>query len=112
MKNLKVIIAMIASLILALSGLQANNDRTLAGNRLSKKVQSALKTPAVLIEKNKSVQVKVYFSVDAKGNVNDVYVASENKEVKKDLEQQFLRLNINGLAPCVMNSVVINFVTY
>jgi hypothetical protein len=51
----------------------------------------------------------VFFSVDQNGKVNDVFVKTDDEQVKKDLENQFFRLSLTGLQPGIMNSVDLRF---
>lgn len=112
MKNIKTIIALITLLILYFSGLQAGNGPESPASQFSKKVKSSIKTPSVIREKHLSQKVKVYFSVNEKGEVTEVFADSSSKEVKKDLEEQFLHFTFPELKPCGINSVEINFVVY
>lgn len=79
---------------------------------LSKKVQSVIKTPEAIKEHKTSQKVSIYFSVNENGDVVDVLAATENAEVKRDIENQFRRMNFKGLKPLVTNSIDVNFVVY
>lgn len=112
MKNIKTLIALITLLILYFSGLQAGNGHENPNSPFSKKVKSSIKTPSVIKEKHLSQKVKVYFSVNEKGEVTEVFANSTNKEIKKDLEEQFLHFTFPELKPCGTNSIELNFVVY
>lgn len=77
---------------------------------LSKKVQSIITTPEALKQENQTQKITVLFAVDEQGKVISVSAKTENKDVKSDLEKQFLGLILSGLDPFVYNSIDIKFV--
>lgn len=92
---------------------QANNgsDNALYQS-LSKKVQSVITTPYALKQTHQSQKITVRFAVDEKGEVIAAFAKTKNKDIKLDLEKQFLGLNLSGLQPFVYNSIDIKFVIH
>ena len=73
-------------------------------------MQSALVIPEAFKQKHVFCKITVFFAVDAEGKVIDATVSSQNKELRADLEHQFMKLNLKGLKPGVYNSIDVSFV--
>lgn len=107
MKTLKTSLLLIA-LISSLSTVKAASDKP---KTFSQKIQSVLSTSKQL-KTTASEKVTVYFAVNSDGNVVEVNAKTQNEEIKKHIETQFLNLNLSGLQPCVTNTVDVNFVQH
>jgi intracellular sulfur oxidation DsrE/DsrF family protein len=92
--------------LLALStNSQAHKDKP---KSITQKIQAALSAPKHL--KNTSEKVTVEFVVNADGLVIEANAKTNNPDIKKHLENQFMGLNLCGLQPCVTNTIDVNFV--
>lgn len=111
MKTLKSLAILILVLTASVSVKAANNNDG-ASHVESEKIKNAINMPQSLKAKNGSSKITVYFSVNELGVVNEVCAVTDNKEAKKDIENQFMKLTFKGLPSCVRNSVDINFVVY
>jgi hypothetical protein len=83
-------------------------------NETEKTISKYFKFPKVLIPrlnptKNNSVKVEILFSVNLKGEVDFVLAKTSNKELKSEIESQFLKLTFNNLKPETVSGVVLNF---
>lgn len=56
-------------------------------------------------------KVEVLFSTDKTGHVNFVLAKTENAELKKEIEKQFMALQLKQLKSEVVHKVVLNFRT-
>ena len=94
-------------LFLSLSGITiAAGDKP---KTFTQKIQAALSAPKQL--KSHSEKVTVCFVVNGEGNVVEANAKTQNADIKRHLEKQFLGLNLCGLEPCVTNSITVNFIT-
>ena len=115
--KLKLTLALIAS-VFAIESVNANNWPTEKTKKADteKSIQHYFKFPQILIpqlspNKLESIKVEVLFTTNYLGNVNFVLAKTENKELKKEIENQFLKLNIKSVKSEVVNSVTLNFKT-
>jgi hypothetical protein len=99
-------------LIFILSGASLSAGESNNVSELSKKVKRSLSVPESMKQKGGCEKVTIYFMVNEKGDVIEVNARTSDKLAKDDLEKQFIRMNFKGLAPCLLNSIDINFVTY
>jgi len=81
-----------------------------------KTIRSYFKFPQVLlphteIKPVQSNKVEVLFTTDRTGKVNFVMAKTTDKELKREIENQFLNLQLNKLKQNVVHSVVLNFKT-
>ncbi len=96
----------------------ANTTPLVNKNNLAteKTIRDYFKFPQVLIpgyENNKALsqKVEVLFTTDKRGKVNFVLVKTDNNELKKEIEKQFLALRLAKIKEDVVHSVVLNFRT-
>lgn len=80
----------------------------------SKTIERYFKFPQVLIphfvpSKSNSIKVEILFTVSENGKVNFALAKTSNKELKAEIENQFLKLCFNNLKPEVINRVILNF---
>lgn len=116
-----------ALLVLLISGcslnqLQAgtNHDPNEGPSASSKESEKAIrhyfKFPQVLVPVNETKssaenKVEVLFSTDSTGKVNFVLAKTENQALRKEIEKQFLALELKNLKSEVVHKVVLNFKT-
>lgn len=108
MKTVKSPLLLIAFLI-SLSTAVAAKDKP---KTFSQKIQAVLSTSKQLKTTAATEKVTVYFVVNDDGNVTEVNAKTQNAEVKKHIESQFLSLNLCGLQSCVTNTIDVNFVVH
>src|SRR5436190_4170837 len=65
-----------------------------SGNKykILKQIRQFVRVPEK-VQANQTCTATVFFSVDQNGKVNDVFVKTNDDQVKKDLENQFLGLS-------------------
>ena len=98
-------------LVLTLAGItKANNGHE--HESVMEKIRKNINLSEAAQPKQSSVKVDVLFKVNESGKVIEVKADTDNKQIKKELEEQFLQLSFNGLNPCVTNTVPIRFTTY
>jgi len=105
----------------SLNQMQANtsidpNEGATTNTETEKVIRHYFKFPQVLmpVKENKTQvnnKVEVLFSTDIKGNVNFVLAKTNNAELKKEIEKQFMALNLKQLKSDVVHKVVLNFRT-
>lgn len=116
-----------ALLILLISGcslnqLQAgqhdpNEGPSAASSKESEKViRHYFKFPQFLLPVNEAKtlvdnKVEVLFSTDTTGKVNFVLAKTESEELRKEIEKQFLALQLKQLKSEVVHKVILNFRT-
>lgn len=81
-----------------------------------KSIREYFKFPQVLLKhgiqsNTENVKVEVLFTTNVNGKVNFVFAKTENMELKKEIENQFLQLNFKDLKSEVVNSVTLSFKT-
>lgn len=108
----KITLSCLLVLGLGATGLAATNNpasKSTDKESISKKIQSAVSLPAGL--KTQGTQkVKVFFTVDEKGNVNYEAAATKNSELKKAIEKQFKQICFAELLPNTAYNVEIKFI--
>ncbi|MGZ3864726.1 MAG: hypothetical protein ACXVPN_10035 [Bacteroidia bacterium] len=104
----KLTLSCLLALGLGASGVAANNPAT-DKESISKKIQSAVSLPAELKIQG-TQKVKVFFTVDEKGNVNYEAAATKNSELKKAIEKQFKQICFAELLPNTAYNVEIKFI--
>jgi hypothetical protein len=77
---------------------------------ISKKIGAAISLPKELRTSGFSQKVKIFFTVDEKGNVNYEAAATKNAELKKAIDTQFKQLSFAELTPNTAYNIVINFI--
>ncbi len=110
MKTLKTLLLVLALSGSCANGFSANNHDK--GPDLRNKIRSVLSTPKCLKNNSTAEKVTVHFVVNAEGKVIEASAKTNNAEVKQHLEKQFLTMTLEGLTPCVTNTVDVNFTTY
>ncbi|MGZ3920433.1 MAG: hypothetical protein ACXVO9_07585 [Bacteroidia bacterium] len=83
-----------------------------AGSDVNNKIKQAVTMPASLKQKHRSEKITVTFVVNESGKVIEVSAKTNDKEAKRDIENQFINLKFDGLKPCVMNTIDINFLLF
>jgi hypothetical protein len=81
-----------------------------------KSIREYFKFPQVLLKhtfqsKSESIKVEVLFTTNVNGKVNFVLAKTDNIELKKEIENQFLKLNFKDMKSEVVNSVTLSFKT-
>lgn len=105
----KITLTCLLALGLGATGLAANNNPATDKESISKKIRSAVSLPAGL--KTQGTQkVKVFFTVDEKGNVNYEAAATKNSELRKAIEKQFKQICFAELSPNTAYNVEIKFI--
>ncbi|MBK9285266.1 MAG: hypothetical protein IPM51_13275 [Sphingobacteriaceae bacterium] len=107
MKN---IILITALLITGLGILKGHNGKE--HESIMEKIRKNINLSEQAQGKQSSIQVNVLFKVNESGQVIEANAQTENKQVKKELEEQFLKLSFNGLKACVTNTAPIRFTIY
>ena len=116
---------MTLKLVLVFVGLIFTLQTLEAGNVLNegpkksepeKTIQHYFKFPQILMPmllptKNDLVKVEVLYSTNEKGDVTFVLAKTDNKALKNDIEQQFLKLKIKQVKSGVVNAVILQFKT-
>lgn len=74
-----------------------------------KVIRESFKIPVTKIDGDQKVEV--LFSTDGAGLVNFVLAKTENQNLKREIEKQFLNLRFSKLNSTAVNSVVIHFIT-
>ena len=77
---------------------------------ISKKIEASVSLPKELRTPGFSQKVKVFFTVDAKGNVNYGAAATKNAELKKSIEMQFKQICFTELKANTAYNVEIKFI--
>jgi hypothetical protein len=107
---MKTVSAFALTLLLALN-LNAGNS-----NGPAQRIKSSLTIPECMKEQASrhpdGQKVLICFVVNEKGDVTEVSAKCKDVEARRDLENQFIRLNFKDLAPCVLHEIEINFVVY
>lgn len=81
-----------------------------------KTIRNYFKFPQVLIqhqdaEKNLAKKVEVVFTTEASGAVNFVIAKTDDRDLKNEIERQFLKLKLPKLKHDTVYSVVLSFRT-
>lgn len=105
---MKTIILSMGLFFMTLSGNANTGSEAEAGN----KIKQVVTMPESLKQKHRSEKITVNFIVNESGKVIEVNAKTNDKDAKRDLENQFIHLKFEGLNPCVMNSVDINFLLF
>jgi hypothetical protein len=82
----------------------------------SKSIKDYFKFPHMLLPYKQTGQVhsnrvEVLFATDKNGQVNFAFAKTEDPELKREIEKQFLHLHLSQLKEDVVHSVVLNFKT-
>lgn len=101
MKNLKLIIAAVAVLV-SLNAV-CNTNGTINSANIQKEIQAQFNLKAEVSEK-----VEVVFTTNEQGNVNLAIVKTNNQNLKKAIETNFLKLHLSSVKANNAYSVVIN----
>jgi biopolymer transport protein ExbD len=90
----------------------ANNPASSRANAksISKKIEASVSLPKALRTPGFSQKVKVFFTVDEKGNVTYGAAATKNAELKKSIETQFKQICFAELNPNTAYNVEIKFI--
>lgn len=56
--------------------------------------------------------IKVFYTVDPNGKVNQVSARTENTQVKKALEDKMLKMEFPGKTPNIGNLIIVNLKVY
>ena len=102
----KMMIACLLGLGLATTGMAANNPT----EEISRKIQSSVSLPKEFKNPGFTENVKVFFTVDEKGNVNHEIAATNNNILRKAIEAQFKQLSFAGLSPKVSYNIELKFI--
>ena len=89
------------------------NANTIAGtgNETEKTIKEHVKFPNIILPLKKQEKVTVLFTTSENGKVNFVFAKTNNKEIKSEIEKQFLQLTLTKLKANVAYSIVLNFKT-
>jgi hypothetical protein len=92
------------------------NEGTSSSAETEKVIRNYFKFPHILMpvaENKTSVnnKVEVLFSTDSTGKVNFALAKTEDKALKKEIEKQFMALQLKQLKSEVVHKVVLNFRT-
>jgi endo-beta-N-acetylglucosaminidase D len=101
MKTLKSIIATVA-LLISLNSIAGNNSNITSAN-IQKEIQLHL-----TVKVEQSQKVEVVFTTDETGKVNLAIAKTDNAELKKSIEANFLSLHFGGIKNNTAYSIVIN----
>lgn len=113
--QLKLVLLCIGTLF-TLQSLKASNGFNEGPKKTEteKTIQHYFKFPQILMPqlaptKNEVVKVEVLYTTNAKGEVTFALAKTENQELKKEIESQFLKLKIKQVQTEVVNSVILQF---
>lgn len=109
MKTVKNIIAVVAFSLLSINAIASNHSGK-SVNSITNEIQNNIS-----ITTNKSgsaLKVDFTFTVDKAGKVNAVATNVNEKNLRSDLEQQFLKLSFSGLKEGLTYTVSVNFLNY
>lgn len=109
MKTLTSLLLLLSLTLFTNQAFSSNTDK--GKSPFSKKIQSALSTPKCLKNKAAAEKITVCFVVNDNGDVTEANAKTENAELKGQLQNQFMAMNLKGMAPCVTHSIDVNFVT-
>ena len=101
-----IIICILALLSLNTQAKENTNHNSKIEINSINEVKNYLMFPNVF-NNNYSEQAKVVFTINDKGNVDLVLAETDNKILKKSIEEQFLKLKFNNLS--TNNTYTINF---
>ncbi|MDX2173806.1 MAG: hypothetical protein SFY56_11855 [Bacteroidota bacterium] len=101
MKNLKLIITTVA--VFVSLNLVCSNNNTINSANIQKEIQAQFNLKAEVSEK-----VEVVFTTNEQGNVNLAIVKTQNQNLKKAIETNFLKLHLSNVKANNVYSVVIN----
>ncbi len=92
------------------------NEGTASTAETEKVIRNYFKFPHILmpVNENKTAvnnKVEVLFSTDSTGKVNFALAKTEDNELKKEIEKQFMALQLKQLKIDVVHKVVLNFRT-
>ena len=99
--------------LLSIGLLTAGTANTLNGKEkenTSQKIQSAVSLPKEFKNPGFSEKVKIFFTVDEKGNVIQDVAATNNVALRQAIEKQFKQISFAELAPETAYSIEINFI--
>ena len=99
--------------LLSLGLLSAGQANTLNGKEkenTSQKIQSAVSLPKEFKNPGFSEKVKIFFTVDEKGNVVQEVAATNNAALRQAIEKQFKQIHFAELAPETGYSIEIKFI--
>lgn len=93
-----------------------NPNEGTTGSETEKVIRHYFKFPQILLPVKEtsavtSNSVEVLFTTDKSGQVNFVLAKTENKELKKEIEKQFMALSLKQVKSDVVNKVILNFKT-
>jgi hypothetical protein len=94
-----------------LNAKEKETPKTLIISEASKTIKEHIKFPDVLLNFNQEEKVNVVFTVNDTGHVNLVVANTQNENLKKSIETQFMKLTLNHLKADNAYSVVFNFKT-
>lgn len=113
--QLKLVLLCIGTLF-TLQSLKASNGFNEGPKKTEteKTIQHYFKFPQILMPqlaptKNEVVKVEVLYTTNANGEVTFALAKTENQELKKEIESQFLKLKIKQVQTEVVNSVILQF---
>ncbi len=106
MKNLKKLTVTVGLVIGSLLSVNANTTKTISLPEAEKEIKECVKLNNTVLKHDE--RVEVLFTVTKTGEVNFVFVKSNNEEVKTELTKQFSKLHFASLKGEVVHSVVLN----
>ena len=113
--HLKLVLLCIGTLF-TLQSLKASNGFTEGPKKTDteKTIQHYFKFPQILMpqlapSKTEMLKVEVLFTTNANGDVTFALAKTENQALKKEIENQFLKLKIKQVKTEVVNSVILQF---
>jgi hypothetical protein len=120
MKTLSKITKLILVAGFTFSGFMISANTTPVETKKAKETEKTIrdyfKFPGILIplhelNKTEAQKVEVLFTTDQNGNINFVLAKTVRRDLKAEIEKQFLKLHLIGLQRDVVHSVVLNFKT-
>ena len=105
---MKTIILSLSLFLMSLSLSAYTGGEAEAGN----KIKQVVTMPESLKQKHRAKKITVNFIVNESGKVIEVNAKTNDIKAKRDLENQFINLKFEGLKPCVLNTVDINFLLF
>lgn len=105
--------ATILSICLFLMSISVNaNNGEETARDISHKIKESVNMPESLKQKHRSEKITVNFVVNESGKVTEASAKTKDAEARRDLEKQFLQMKFEGLKPCVVNTIDINFLLF
>ena len=112
----KLILALLLSLFMIQGLSAAYHPPKNETNESTKSIHHYFKFPHILMPnlaktKLESVKVEVLFTTNQKGEVNFVLAKTDQVELKKEIENQFLKLSFKNIKCDIVNSVTLTIKT-